>query len=129
MSDPLFMSVADEPAPVPDPVAGDLPVVPDVVPPALGLADGWVLVLVSVPVADGELPVLLPPVVAPAPDVDPPAAPLPEPLVPPAPWASADVASIAPATVSASALIHVFIAVLPDLMTALTGSPASAQLA
>ena len=50
------------------------------------------------------------PLVAPAPDVD----PLPEPLAPPAPplWANADVASIAPARVSASALIHVFITVL-----------------
>jgi hypothetical protein len=64
---------------------------------------------------DGELPLSAPPLVlgllvlAPAPDVDPPAAPLPE---PPALWANADVASIAPAAVSASALIHVFIAVL-----------------
>jgi hypothetical protein len=96
-----FMSVDDEPAPVPDPVAGD---VADVAP----LLEGEVLL--SVP----GLVDPLPPLVAPAPDVDPLAAPLPEPLAPPAPplWANADVASIAPATVSASALIHVFITVL-----------------
>jgi hypothetical protein len=40
--------------------------------------------------------------------------PLPPLLAPPAPplWANADVASIAPATVSAKALIHVFITIL-----------------
>ena len=65
---------------------------------------------------DGELPLSAPPLVlgllvlAPAPDDDPPVAPLLELL--PAPWANADVASIAPATVSASALIHVFITIL-----------------
>jgi hypothetical protein len=55
----------------------------------------------------------LPPDVLPAPAPDDDAAP-PLPLAPPAPplWANADVASIAPATVSAKALIHVFITVL-----------------
>jgi hypothetical protein len=112
MSVPDFVSVAEEPAPVPDPVAGD---VADGLP--LGLADGDVLlegdVLLSVPGLVAP-PVLGLPLVAPAPDVD----PLPEPLAPPAPplWANADVASIAPATVSASALIHVFIAVLLGLL-------------
>ena len=103
-----FVSDADDPAPVPDPVAGDVEV-----PLVLGLAEGDVLlegeVLLSVPglVVPPELGL---PLVAPAPDVD----PLPEPLAPPAPplWANADVASIAPARVSASALIHVFITVL-----------------
>jgi len=80
-----------------------------------GLADG---AFVSVPFL--SLPVVagvfvsalepLPPVELPlAPALDP--EPLAEPLGPLAPplWANADVASIAPATVSAKALIHVFI--------------------
>jgi hypothetical protein len=122
MSLPDFMSLAEEPAPVPDPVAGDVPEV--LLPLPLGLAEG-VLLFVSV-LLDGVLvsvleplpPVGLPPLLAPAPDDDPLAAPLPEPVAPPAPplWANADVASIAPATVSASALIHVFISVLLMLM-------------
>lgn len=79
----------------------------------LGLADG---AFVSLPVVAGVLvsaleplpPVELP--VAPALDDEPVADPL-VPLAPPL-WANADVASIAPATVSAKALIHVFITVL-----------------
>jgi hypothetical protein len=105
-----FVSVADEPAPVPDPVAGDVAVLP-------GLADGEVL-LVSL--LDGLLdsvpeppPEVEPPVAA-GPDADP--APLPLPLPVPPLCANADVASIAPATVSASALIHVFITVLLVLL-------------
>jgi hypothetical protein len=142
---PDFMSVEDEP--VPELVAGDEP---DVLLPVCGLAagedddlsapDGLVLELgladgafVSLPVLAGVLvsaldplpPVALP--LAPVPDepAAEPLAPLPLPL-----WANADVASIAPATVSAKALIHVFITVL-----LLTGSveccpaPGSARLA
>lgn len=143
---PDFMSVEDEPAPVPELVAGDEPDVlllpvcglaagedddlsvlledePDapVEPDApddfvsvleLGLADG---AFVSLPVVAGDFVSLLeplPPVepVAPAPDEGPAAEPL-APLAPPL-WANADVASIAPATVSAKALIHVFITIL-----------------
>jgi hypothetical protein len=89
----------------------DAPVEPLAPLPVLGLAAGALLLvsllLVSVlePLPPEGLPLL-----APAPDDDP-LAPLPEPLAPPAPplWANADVASIAPATVSASALVHVFI--------------------
>ena len=131
---PDFMSVEDEPAPVPELVAGDEPdvlllpvcglaagedddlsvlleVEPDA--PELGLADG---AFVSLPVLAGVFVSLLeplPPVevpVAPAPDEEPLAEPL-APLAPPL-WANADVASIAPATVSAKALIHVFITIL-----------------
>jgi hypothetical protein len=117
---PGFMSVEDEPAPVPELVAGDEP---DVLLPVcglaageddeLGLADG---AFVSLPVLAGVFVSLLeplPPVevpVAPAPDEEPVAEPL-APLAPPL-WANADVASIAPATVSAKALIHVFITIL-----------------
>jgi hypothetical protein len=137
---PDFMSVEDEPAPAPELVAGDEPdvllllpvfglaageddlsVLLEVEPDApddfvsvleLGLADGD---FVSVPVDDGVLVSLLEPLppelpVAAAPLDEPaaePLAPLPLPL-----WANADVASIAPATVSAKALIHVFITVL-----------------
>ena len=122
---PDFMSVEDEPAPVPELVAGDEPDVllpvcglaageDDFVSvPELGLADG---AFVSLPVVAGVFVSLLeplPPVevpVAPAPDEEPVAEPL-APLAPPL-WANADVASIAPATVSAKALIHVFITVL-----------------
>ena len=117
---PDFMSVEEEPAPVPELVAGDEP---DVLLPVcglaageddeLGLADG---AFVSLPVLAGVFVSLLeplPPVevpVAPAPDEEPVAEPL-APLAPPL-WANADVASIAPATVSAKALIHVFITIL-----------------
>jgi hypothetical protein len=112
----LEVSLADEPAPVPELVAGDEPVL-------LVLLDG------ELPLLDGlDVPVLLlpPPVelglllLAPAPDDDPalPALPL---------WANAGVTSIAPATVSASALIHVFIAVL--LTDGCGCCPTSAQLA
>jgi hypothetical protein len=138
---PDFMSVEDEPAPVPELVAGDEPdvlllpvcglaagedddlsVLLEVEPDApddfvsvleLGLADG---AFVSLPVLAGVFVSLLeplPPVevpVAPAPDEEPVAEPL-APLAPPL-WANADVASIAPATVSAKALIHVFITIL-----------------
>jgi hypothetical protein len=78
----------------------------------LGLADDFLSApFVSAPVLAGVLVSALeplPPDVAPAPALD--EEPLPE-LLPPAPppWANADVASIAPATVSAKALIHVFI--------------------
>jgi hypothetical protein len=80
----------------------------------LGLADG--AVLVSVPVAEGELPllsVLVLPVVDEPPALEP-AAPdeLPVP-VPPAPCASAGAAANASATTSASAPIHVFIVLPP----------------
>ncbi|HEY7519150.1 MAG TPA: hypothetical protein VIE36_12730 [Methylomirabilota bacterium] len=101
MSLPDFMSVADEPAPVPD----VLPL------PVLGLAAGAFVSFVLLPVVPGVLVSALeplPPVLAPALDDDPLAAPL-DPLAPPL-WANADVASMAPATVSAKALIHVFIA-------------------
>src|SRR5687768_9647489 len=113
---PGFMSVEDEPAPVPELVAGDEP---DVLLPVcglaageddeLGLADG---AFVSLPVLAGVFVSLLEPLppVAPAPDEEPVAEPL-APLAPPL-WANADVASIAPATVSAKALIHVFITIL-----------------
>lgn len=138
---PDFMSVEDEPAPVPELVAGDEPdvlllpvcglaageedlsvLLEPVKPDApddfvsvleLGLADG---AFVSLPVLAGVFVSLLeplPPVevpVAPAPDEEPVAEPL-APLAPPL-WANADVASIAPATVSAKALIHVFITIL-----------------
>lgn len=139
---PDFMSVEDEPAPVPELVAGDEPdvlllpvcglaagaddlsVLLEVAPEPdapddfvsvleLGLADG---AFVSLPVLAGVFVSLLeplPPVevpVAPAPDEEPVAEPL-APLAPPL-WANADVASIAPATVSAKALIHVFITIL-----------------
>ena len=139
---PDFMSDEDEPAPVPELVAGDEPDVlllpvcglaagEDDDLPELGLADGD---LVSLPVDDGVLVSLLeplPPValpVAPAPDEEPaaePLAPLPLPL-----WANADVASIAPATVSAKALIHVFITVLLLLVVLnVVRRPGSARLA
>jgi hypothetical protein len=138
---PDFMSDEDEPAPVPELVAGDEPDVlllpvcglaagEDDDLPELGLADGD---LVSLPVDDGVLVSLLeplPPValpVAPAPDEEPaaePLAPLPLPL-----WANADVASIAPATVSAKALIHVFITVLLLLLVLLNVVRRPAQLA
>jgi hypothetical protein len=99
-------------------VAPDAPVEPDapddfVSVLELGLADG---AFVSLPVVAGDFVSLLeplPPVelpVAPAPDEEPVAEPL-APLAPPL-WANADVASIAPATVSAKALIHVFITIL-----------------
>jgi hypothetical protein len=130
---PDFMSAEDEPAPVPELVAGDEPdvlllpvcglaagdeVEPDVPDDlvsvlVLGLADG---AFVSLPVLAGVFVSVLeplPPVdvpLAPALDDEPVADPL-APLAPP-PWANADVASIAPATVSAKALIHVFITVL-----------------
>jgi hypothetical protein len=118
-----FMSVDDEPAPVPDPVVAD---VPDVL--VLGLAEG---AFVSVPfVLPGVFVSALEPLppedvpVAPAPDDE----PLAGPLALPAPplWANADVASIAPATVSAKALIHVFITVLLMLLCC---CPSPAQLA
>jgi hypothetical protein len=151
---PDFMSDEDEPAPVPELVAGDepdvlllpvcglaagedddlsAPVEPDapddfVSVLELGLADG----LVSLPVDDGVLVSLLeplPPVelpVAPAPDEEPAA----EPLAPLPLWANADVASIAPATVSAKALIHVFITVLLLLVVLnVVRRPGSARLA
>jgi hypothetical protein len=101
---PAFMSLADEPAPVPELVAADEPPLvdgdADVLPDLLL----FVSVLAPLP-ADGLL-------VAPAPD-DVPVALLPD--APPEAdplCANADVASIAPPTVSASALIHVFITVL-----------------
>jgi hypothetical protein len=52
---------------------------------------------------------------------------LPELLAPPVPCANAVVASIAPATVSAKALIHVFITVL--LLLGRLNVPGAAQLA
>ena len=130
---PDFMSAEDEPAPVPDvlllPVcglaAGDedfcwLPLevepdAPDDFVSVLGLAAGALVSVpfVSAPVLAGVLVSALeplPPVLAPALDPEPLAAPL-APLAPPL-WANADVASMAPATVSAKALIHVFITVL-----------------
>ena len=139
--EPDFMSleVEDEPAPAPELVAGDEPDV--LLLPVWGLADGddvdddapddfvsvlaapedFVSVLelglaagafVSLPGVAGvfvsALEPLPPLVLAPALDEE----PVPE-LLPPAPLcANADVASIAPATVSAKALIHVFIIVL-----------------
>jgi len=135
---PDFMSVEDEPAPVPELVAGDEPDVllpvcglaageDDFVSvPELGLADG---AFVSLPVVAGVFVSLLeplPPVevpVAPAPDEEPVAEPL-APLAPPL-WANADVASIAPATVSAKALIHVFITILLLLLFELPGAELS----
>jgi len=116
--EPDFMSLDEVPdvAPEPEaPVEVELPApVPELV---LGLAEDaplfvsllelFVSVLEPLP-PDGLL-------VAPAPDDDP-AAPLPEPLVAPPLWANAEVASMAPATVSAKALIHVFITVLLMLM-------------
>jgi hypothetical protein len=108
------------PAPEPDDIEPDVLPEPDAPVPELvaglelGLADDGDFV--SLPVVAGVLvsaleplpPVELP--VAPALDEE----PAPEPLAPLAPplWANADVASIAPATVSAKALIHVFITVL-----------------
>ena len=136
MSQLDFASVEDEPAPVPDPVAAD---VPDVL--VLGLADG---AFVSLPgLADGAFVVLpglagvfvsalepLPPEDVPlAPALD--GEPLAGPLALPAPplWANADVASIAPATVSAKALIHVFITILLMLGLSCCPAPGSAGLA
>src|SRR5687768_9967038 len=130
---PGFMSVEDEPAPVPELVAGDEP---DVLLPVcglaageddeLGLADG---AFVSLPVLAGVFVSLLEPLppVAPAPDDEPVAEPL-APLAPPL-WANADVASIAPATVSAKALIHVFITILLLLLFECCPAPSSARLA
>jgi hypothetical protein len=146
---PDFMSVEDEPAPVPELVAGDEP---DVLLPVCGLAagedddlsvllevepdapDDFVSVLelgladgafVSLPVLAGVFVSLLEPLppVAPAPDEEPVAEPL-APLAPPL-WANADVASIAPATVSAKALIHVFITILLLLLFELPGAELS----
>jgi hypothetical protein len=104
LPEPDFMSVDDEPAPVPDPVAGEL-AEPLVLPLAEGDDDAPL---------DGELP-LLSVLLAPALDPDPP----PDPLAAPAPplWANAVVASIAPATVSAKALIHVFMCSPPGADT------------
>jgi len=102
-------------APVEPEVEPDAPVEPDVESDApdellsvLGLAEGDFVsgvLFVSAPGVAGVFVSALEPL--------PPLAPL---LAPPAPLvcASADVASIAPATVSAKALIHVFITVPPD---------------
>jgi hypothetical protein len=112
MSLPDFMSLLDEPDVLLLPVCG-LAAGEDDDLLELGLADG---AFVSLPVLAGVFVSLLeplPPVeppVAPAPDEEPVAEPL-APLAPPL-WANADVASIAPATVSAKALIHVFITIL-----------------
>jgi hypothetical protein len=77
------------------PIAPDfmsLPIAPDFMSLPIGLAGGAVPLLVAVPLLM-SVPVLV--------------CELPAPL-----WANADVASIVPAAVSASAVIHVFIAVL-----------------
>ena len=73
-----FMSLLDDVLPEPAFMSldGDVEVLPLV----LGAADGAGAVLVSVPVLDGELPLLSAPVLAPAPDDAPPAAPLPDPV-------------------------------------------------
>jgi hypothetical protein len=126
----LELSLEDDPAPVLELAAGDEPVL-------LVLLDGELPLLdvldvsLLLPVELGLLPLPPPvlglPLLAPAPDDDPLAAPLPEPLPLPAPLcANADVVSIAPATVSASALIHVFITVL---LMAVNGCPTPPQLA
>ena len=125
-----FMSVEDEPAPVPEPVVADEPEVL-----VLGLADGAFVSVpfVSLPVVAGVFVSALEPL----PPVDVPLAPalddepLAGPLALPAPplWANADVASIAPATVSAKALIHVFITILLMLGLCCCPPPGSAGLA
>jgi hypothetical protein len=112
--DVLLDVSVDDPAPLPELVAGEEPV--------LVLADGELPLLdgldvLLLPLVLGLLPLPPPvlglPLLTPAPDDDPLAAPLPElPALPDPLWANAGVASIAPATVSASALIHVFITVL-----------------
>jgi hypothetical protein len=118
--------------PLVDPVADGDDVLPLLDPLADGddvlllesLVDGG-LVLVSVPVADGELPV--PPPLMPVPPALPDELPalLPEPL---GPCASAGAAANARATATANAPVNVFIAVSPCYVIGL-GFPAGHQLA